>query len=986
MPLITTEKQFESDIAAALLSPAGGYTRNGDCYDPKLGLFVDTLIRFVQKTQPNEWAFFEKQNPVNPVRKFCTAFNNACDAEGLLSVLRHGFKHRGRRFRVCYFQPESALNQKDAQRYAQNEITCNRQWFYSDTTHNSVDMVLAVNGIPVFAFELKNQFTGQTVENAKQQWMHDRDPREVCFQFNKRILGYFCVDLTEVWMATRLAGKDTRFLPFNQGSNGAGRDGGAGNPPNPNGYLTAYLWEEVFQKDSMMDILQKFMSLQDGKTLIFPRYHQLDVVRKLVADVRQKGAGQHYLIQHSAGSGKSNSIAWTAYRLASLFNTENKPVFASVIVVTDRTVLDAQLQETISGFDHTLGAVEAIGEDKNSGDLRDAINNGARIIITTLQKFPVIYTEVNKTAGKNYAVIIDEAHSSQTGTSALKLKAALADTEDALREYAELEGKAEDEIDPEDALVKELTSHGRHKNLSFFAFTATPKAATLELFGTEYPDGSHHPFHIYSMRQAIEEGFILDVLQNYVTYKTYFEINKAIEDDPELETIAAKRKIAKYIELHDTNIAQKVEIIIEHFKNRIMQELGGKAKAMVITSSRQAAVKYRNEFETYIAKHGYTGIRALVAFSGKVSLDGHEYTEAVMNGIKEEDLPEVFDSNSYQVLLVANKYQTGFDQPKLCAMYVDKRLRGVNAVQTLSRLNRICAPYDKKTFVLDFKNEYEDIQASFAPFYTETILNETITPSDIRAVEAQMDQYNFLDIDDIEEFNGYLYQDKRTSKEKARMWALLDKSLQIIKRHPELERLEIRATIKRFLRFYSFLIQATCFESVDLHKKYNFLSYLVKEIEVGSGGNDFDIADKITASNFRQKKTGENTHEIESRPEISLPTPNEVFMDEAVKKKLSEIIDEINAAYNKNFDVDVASKSALQMRDILLKNGHLRDSARNNSLKDFRFAYFDAVQDALIAGYEQNQDFFALLLDNDEKKRELMQVFLEDVYKHLRSD
>ena len=304
MPLNTTEKQFESDIAAALLSPAGGYTRNGDCYDPKLGLFVDTLIRFVQKTQPNEWAFFEKQNPVNPVRKFCTAFNNACDADGLLSVLRYGFKHRGRRFRVCYFQPESALNQKDAQRYAQNEITCNRQWFYSDTTHNSVDMVLAVNGIPVFAFELKNQFTGQTVENAKQQWMHDRDPREVCFQFNKRILGYFCVDLTEVWMATRLAGKDTRFLPFNQGSNGAGRDGGAGNPPNPNGYLTAYLWEEVFQKDSMMDILQKFMSLQDGKTLIFPRYHQLDVVRKLVADVRQRVPGS--TISSSTAPGRAS--------------------------------------------------------------------------------------------------------------------------------------------------------------------------------------------------------------------------------------------------------------------------------------------------------------------------------------------------------------------------------------------------------------------------------------------------------------------------------------------------------------------------------------------------------------------------------------------------------------------------------------------------------------------------------------------------------
>ena len=390
---------------------------------------------------------------------------------------------------------------------------------------------------------------------------------------------------------------------------------------------------------------------------------------------------------------------------------------------------------------------------------------------------------------------------------------------------------SEEEKSMGDIIEDEIARSGKQPNVSMIAFTATPKPTTLQLFGCLNEEGKKVAFDLYSMKQAIEEGFILDVLQNYVTYKTYFEINKAIEDDPELETIAAKRKIAKYIELHDTNIAQKVEIIIEHFKNRIMQELGGKAKAMVITSSRQAAVKYRNEFEAYISKHGYTGIRALVAFSGKVSLDGHEYTEAVMNGIKEEDLPDVFDSNSYQVLLVANKYQTGFDQPKLCAMYVDKRLRGVNAVQTLSRLNRICAPYDKKTFVMDFKNEYEDIQASFAPFYTETILNETITPSDIRAVEAQVDQYNFLDIDDIEEFNGYLYQDKRTSKEKARMWALLDKSLQIINRHPELEKLEIRATIKRFLRFYSFLIQATCFESVDLHKKYNFISYLVKAID-----------------------------------------------------------------------------------------------------------------------------------------------------------
>ena len=531
---VTTEKRFESDIEEFILSPAGGYTHNQDAYDSQLGVYKDTLLRFIQKTQPKEWKRFLLQNKVDPERKFCLAFNNACDMDGLISVLRHGFKHRGIPFKVCYFKPESGLNQTAMSLYEENEITCNRQWFYSNDTHNSVDMVLAVNGIPVFALELKNQYTGQNVDHAKRQWMYDRDPREICFQFNKRILGYFCIDQLEVWMTTKLEGKNTYFLPFNQGSNGAGKDGGKGNPANPNGYPTAYFWEYVFQKDSMMDIIQKFIHLQikeekkrlpddteqvtKKKTLIFPRYHQLDVVRKLIADVREEGSGHNYLIQHSAGSGKSNSIAWTAYRLASLHDANDISVFSSVIVVTDRTVLDAQLQETISGFDHTIGAVETIDDKKNSKNLRDAINNGARIIVTTLQKFPVIYQEVDKVAGRNFAIIVDEAHSSQTGSSAMKLKATLADTEAALREYAEIEGKAEDEIDRNDKLVQEMLTHGKHPNLSFFAFTATPKPATLEMFGSQWTDGSFHPFHIYSMRQAIEEGFILDVLQNYMTY------------------------------------------------------------------------------------------------------------------------------------------------------------------------------------------------------------------------------------------------------------------------------------------------------------------------------------------------------------------------------------------------------------------------------------------------------------------------------------
>ena len=988
MPLNTTEKQFESDIAAALLSPAGGYIRNGDCYDPKLGLFVDALIRFVQKTQPNEWAFFEKQNPVNPVRKFCTAFNTACDADGLLSVLRYGFKHRGRRFRVCYFQPESALNQKDAQRYAQNEITCNRQWFYSDTTHNSVDMVLAVNGIPVFAFELKNQFTGQTVENSKQQWMHDRDPREVCFQFNKRILGYFCVDLTEVWMATRLAGKDTRFLPFNQGSNGAGRDGGAGNPPNPNGYLTAYLWEEVFQKDSMMDILQKFMSLQDGKTLIFPRYHQLDVVRKLVADVRQKGAGQHYLIQHSAGSGKSNSIAWTAYRLASLFNTENKPVFASVIVVTDRTVLDAQLQETISGFDHTLGAVEAIGEDKNSGDLRDAINNGARIIITTLQKFPVIYTEVNKTAGKNYAVIIDEAHSSQTGTSALKLKAALADTEDALREYAELEGKAEDEIDPEDALVKELTSHGRHKNLSFFAFTATPKAATLELFGTEYPDGSHHPFHIYSMRQAIEEGFILDVLQNYMTYSTCFKIAKTIPDNPDLPASRAAKLIRKYEELHPYNISQKAKIIVETFRETTSHKIGGRGKMMVVTSSRLAAVRYFHEVKRYIAEQGYDDVQILAAFSGAVPDGGVEYTEQSLNvrtdgsHIAESQTKKEFHNN-FNVLIVAEKYQTGFDEPLLHTMIVDKKLKGVKAVQTLSRLNRTC-PGKIDTFVLDFVNKAEDIREAFQPFYQETFLEQEVNTDLIYKTQKELRSFAVYSDADVEAFaKEYFRSTKQDKNAVGRMSSVLKPVADRYNQKTQAERYQFRRLLRSLVKWYGYVSQVARMFDEELHKENVFCAYLLKLLPPDEV-SPLDLEGKLQLEYYKLQKTFAGVIELEHAKGVYEPVTQKGALGHDPKEPLDEIILKINEKFKGEFtNADRVLLTALH--DRLLADPKLAKLARSSDPQIFTESIFPKAFDtAAQDSYLEAQDTFSSLFEDTSKYKAIMSALAEWLYGEFR--
>lgn len=990
-------KDYQAYILEMLETNNEYKIRSADDYDAGYGMDVELLFNFLNDTQSEAMVKLEKLYRDKTRQTVLNYINNEINKKNrsLLDVLKHGVEFdNGVTLNLMYRKPANSFNPKAEELYNKNVLSVMEEVYH--TEGERIDLVIFINGIAIFTFELKCNTSGQNYEDAIRQYKYERDFKTRLLKFKAGCLAHFAMDLNEVYMCTNLKGKSSFFLPFNKGC-GEGINAGKGNPHNDDGINVSYMWEDILKKDTVIYLIDKIIFLQketkknpdSGKretkeTLIFPRYHQFNAVRKVVNDVTINHSEKNFLIQHSAGSGKTNTIAWLAHRLASLHDAEDNVIFDTVCIITDRIVVDRQLQNAVLSLEHKAGLIKVMDDKCTSKDLAEALNGNTKIIVTTIHKFMYIHELVSDLKNKTFAVIIDEAHSSTAGSAMESVTYTLSES----RKLSESTSTdvSEDELSMADVIEDEIARSGKQDNVSMIAFTATPKPTTLQLFGSLNEDGKKVAFDLYSMKQAIEEGFILDVLKNYVTYQTYYKINKAIEDDPELETIAAKRKIAKYIELHDTNIAQKVEIIIEHFKNHIMKELGGRAKAMVITSSRQAAVKYRNEFVNYVTKHGYTGIHALVAFSGKVSLDGNEYTEAVMNGISEGDLPEAFDSNDYQVLLVANKYQTGFDQPKLCAMYVDKRLRGVSAVQTLSRLNRICAPFDKKTFVLDFKNEYDDIQKAFSPFYTETILNETITPSDIRAVEAQVDQYNFLDIDDIESFNEYLYQEKRTAKDKAKMWSLLDKSLQIINKFGPLEKMEIRSTIKRFIRFYSFLIQATCYENVDLHKKYNFLSYLVKEIEIGGGGNDFDIADKITASNFKQKKTGEQTREIESKPEVDLPKPNEVFFDEAAKKKLSEIIDEINAAYNKNFDVDVASKSALQMRDLLLKNGHLRDSARNNSLKDFRFAYFDAVQEALIEGYEQNQDFFALLLDNDEKKRELMQVFLEDVYKNLRKD
>lgn len=1003
---VTTEKRFEEDIESFFLSNEGGYTKNRDSYDLKLGLYVDTLIRFIKTTQENSWKRFTMQNADNPERKFCLAFNNACDADGLIYVLRHGFKHRGITFKVCYFAPESGLNQTHAEHYEMNEITCNRQWYYSADNSNSVDMVIAVNGIPVFAFELKNQYTGQTVDNAKRQWMYDRDPREVCFQFNKRILAYFCVDQTEVWMTTKLDGKDTYFLPFNQGSNGAGNNGGKGNPANPNGYPTSYLWEKVFQKDSMIDILQKFIHLQvkedkkllangteqivKKKTIIFPRYHQLDVVRKLIEDVKGNGPGKNYLIQHSAGSGKSNSIAWTAYRLASLHNELNQPVFSSVVVVTDRTVLDAQLQETISSFDHTLGAVETIDDKKKSVDLRNALNNGIRIIVTTLQKFPVIYTEVDKSEKKNYAIIVDEAHSSQSGSSALKLKTALADTEEALREYAEIEGVAEDEVDKNDKVVQEMITHGKHKNLSFFAFTATPKGQTLEMFGTPVPNGEDgfYPFHIYSMRQAIEEGFILDVLQNYMTYSTCFKIAKKTEENPELPESRATKAIKKYEKLHPYNISQKAEIIVETFQDTTRYKIGGKGKMMVVTDSRLAAVRYFHEIKKYIADHQYDNIDVLVAFSGNVEDGEEEYTEPGLNvrrdgtHISESQTKSEFHDN-FNILVVAEKYQTGFDEPLLHTMIVDKKLKKVKAVQTLSRLNRTC-PGKVDTFILDFANTKEEILDAFQPFYQETSLEQEVNVDLMYQTQRELRDYAIYNDNDI---IGFIEVWNRPGTQTKNSMGQMTSALKPVAdrynlKNPE-ERYQFRRQARSLVKWYSYISQVVRMFDKEMHHEYLFLRYLIELIPAEKEEN-VDLDGKLELEYYKLKKTFEGAIQLEN-----MDGQYETVTDkgkQGLKKKstLDEILEKVNEKFKGDFtDADRVMLGTLH--DKLVKDEKLANSARTTDPLIFMQTVFpNAFGTAAMDSYMESQESYQSLFEDKAKYDAIMNALAGVIYREMR--
>lgn len=991
---ITSENTFETALVQSL-KEQGGYTEgNAPDYSPELGMFKYEVIKFLQESQPKRWEKISAIHGADADNRVIQRLYKELDLRGSLDVLRNGFVDYGVRFQMAFFQPASGLNPDAVDLYNKNNLKVYRQIHYSTKNKNSVDVLLSLNGIPVATLELKNQFTGQNVGNALKQYSSTRDNREILFAFKKRCLVHFAVDQDEVFMTTNLNGSQTYWLPFNKGSNN-----GKGNPQNPNGYRTAYLWENILQKDSWMEIIQRFVHLQteeievDGKIykkekLIFPRYHQLDAVREISKKVLEVGTGKNYLIQHSAGSGKSNSIAWLAYRLSSLHNATDERIFDSVIVVTDRKVLDQQLQNTIYQFEHKTGVVQKI--DKDSTQLALALGYGTNIIITTLQKFPFVVDKVGELPERKYAVIIDEAHSSQGGEASKKLKEVLASKslEDATKEDLEEDYTGDDFI--REQIEKSAAARGHQHNISFFAFTATPKYKTLQVFGDKDENGKPKPFHLYSMRQAIEEGFILDVLQNYITYELYFKLTKAIEEDPNLNKKKTAKAIGKFVSLHPHNLAQKTEIIIEHFRNIVSKKIGGKAKAMLVCGSRLHAKRYYEEFEKNIKKKGYENeIKILVAFSGKVIDDNAPdgVSEPEMTGYSEKELPTIFERNEYKILIVADKYQTGFDQPLLHTMYVDKKLSGVKAVQTLSRLNRM-HPGKEDTFILDFVNDRQTILDSFQPYYEVTSVTEETDINHLYDLKSRLDEFQVYWTQEIEAF-AKVYFDPKTklnnSKQQKYLYTYTDPAVDRFKAIAEEEKQdEFKKGLRSWTNLYAFLSQIIPFIDSESEKFYAYAKLLQTRLPKRELSESLHLDDEVALEYYRLQKIKEGSIELQKGEEGELSGISEAGLKRAKDEEalLSEIINVLNDRFGTEFDE--ADKLFFdQIETELMEDETLQTQARVNKIDTFKFAFNDKFIDKLIGRIDQNKEIFEKIIEDKMFGDLVKELMMKKIYKKL---
>jgi type I restriction enzyme R subunit len=997
----TNEAAFETVIESHLL--ANGYMRIAEAgFDQARAIFQEVILDFIRETQEKEWKKLEALHGAKTGEQIITDLCKWMDANGSLATLRHGFKCYGRTLRVAFFKAAHGLNPELETRYAANRVGITRQLHFSERDRKSLDVTISLNGIPILTVELKNALTGQTVDDAIKQYKTTRDPRETIFEFKRRTLVHFAMDTEVVFMTTRLADTATCFLPFNKG-----QDGGAGNPPDPQGrtYRTAYLWEEVLQRDSLLELLARFLHLEveekrteDGRkvkkeTMIFPRYHQRQAVHWLVDAARTEGPGNNYLVEHSAGSGKSNTIGWLAHRLASLHDVQEQRVFDSVIVVTDRVVLDSQLQDTIYQFEHRQGVVQRI--DEHSKQLAEALENKTPIIITTLQKFPFVSRQLlnlaeqrgEKGTGilptRKCAVIVDEAHSSQSGETATDLKEVLGGEQ----LQAEARQKAAEEgLSNMDALFRSMAKRGRQSNLSFFAFTATPKHKTLVVFGR-----NGQPFHKYTMRQAIEENFIMDVLKNYTTYATYFKLLKKCEDDPNVERKKAALALARFMRLHPVNIAQKTQVMVEHFNSVSRHRIGGRAKGMVVTGSRLEAIRYKQSFDKYIAEKGYP-IKSLVAFSGTVEDDkipDRTYTEEGMNaGIKEKELPEKFDTNEYRVLLVAEKYQTGFDQPLLHTMYVDKRLAGIQAVQTLSRLNRI-HPLKEDTFVLDFVNDRKEIQEAFKQFYEGAEIGEQVDPQRMYEIKVELDEAGIYLAEEVQRFCDIYFKPKerQSVSDHKIMNAALDPAVDRFKALQESNDDEAelwRRKLQAFRNLYTFLSQIIPYQDSDLERLYTFLRHLSAKLPRRRTGPAYEFDDEVRLEYYRLQKISEGSISLKEGTARPLDGPKEVGSGALHEQPLalSRLIDLINERFGTDFN-QADQLFFDQIVEAATKDSVLQQAAKVNPEDKFALVFNSMLETLFIERMEQNEEVFGRYM-NDPAFQKVINIWLADeVYRRL---
>ena len=989
------ERGFEDAITSSLVE-SGGYrvckwgTRPdwvGD-FDRSRGLDTAEVFAFIAETQPKTW---ERLVAIHGGKdgarsQFADRLAKQLDEHGTLDVLRHGVSDHGVEVRLAFFKPAHGLTPDLTERYLANRLTVTRQLPYDAAATKTVDLCLFVNGIPVATAELKNALTHQTIEHAKHQYRTDRDAANVTL--GRRAVVHFAVDPENVEMTTRLAGTQTRFLPFNRGS-----AGGRGNPPDQSGHRTRYLWEQVWPRDAWLDILGRFIHIEpaaEGSTtaaklrqgsVIFPRFHQWDAVRRLEAAARDEGPGHPYLVQHSAGSGKSNTIAWLAHRLMSLHGADDAPVYDKIAVITDRVILDRQLQETIYQFEHATGVVARI--DQDSAQLAEALTGEqSRIVITTLQKFPFVLDKVAGLGQRRYAVIVDEAHSSQTGDAAKDLKAALGSASAEMQLAPAQDTEVVDApADPQDALAASVSARGRQRNLSFFAFTATPKARTLEIFGRRDDAGTYVPFHLYSMRQAIEEGFILDVLANYTTYGVYWKVGKAVADDPEYDTRLAKRSIARFVSLHPHNLAQKAEIIVEHFRAHTRHKIGGRGKAMVVTSSRLHAVRYKRAIDAYVGERGYEDTKALVAFSGTLSDEGVDYTESQMNGFPESQTATRFAGTEYGVLVVAEKFQTGYDQPLLHTMFVDKTLVGLAAVQTLSRLNRI-HPEKTDTFVLDFRNEAEAITDAFRPWYESTAAVPT-DPNLLHDLAGRVLGLQVLDEAEARAVAAVIADRTRQASDHGRVYALLAPAVERYKTRSEEEQYEARDLLDQYIRTYSFLSQVVDFGDVGLEALY-LASRALLSLLPADGGGRLDLGAEIELTHLRIERTSEGA----ITPDKGIGELKAIYDGrgpeaEEQKEHLSKIVEVLND----RFGTTLGSADQLffdQMEATWLADEELVDQARANPLENFRLVFNDKFISTMVSRMDGNEDLFKRVLDDRDFQSAVMEHYLRRVFHQAR--